>query len=66
MRERALQIGQYAGDVTQVLRLAVAPVEPGKNTENLGRPLRRQRCVELREDGSVKALVGAAARGRSG
>ena len=43
--------------MTQILRLAVAPVEPGKDAENLGRPLRRERCVELREGGGVEALV---------
>ena len=43
--------------MTQVLRLAVAAVEPGKDAENLGRPLRRERCVKLGEGGGVEALI---------
>src|SRR5258708_29250741 len=34
MRQRPLQIGPYAGDVSKILRLAIALVEPGKDTQD--------------------------------
>ena len=37
-----LQIAPYARHVTQILRLAVAPVEPGEDAEDLGGALRRR------------------------
>ena len=52
--------------MTQILRLAVAAVEPGKDAENLGRPLRRERCVKPGESGGVEALIVEPRRGRSG
>src|SRR5579864_8051944 len=54
MRQRALQIVRYARHVKQVLRLAVAAVEPGENAEDFGRALRRQRRIKLGEAGGVE------------
>ena len=67
MRQRALQIGPYPRDVTQILRLAVAPVEPREDAEDLGGALRRQRGVGLDEDRRLEIRVGLAPRAaRSG
>ncbi len=48
--------------MTQILRLAVAPVEPGEDAEDLGGALRGQRRVEPRESGGVETPVVGAAR----
>ena len=47
MREVAHQVGFDPRQVLKVLRLAVAPVEPGENAENLGRALRAENRVGL-------------------
>src|SRR5271156_5343789 len=57
VRQGALQIVPYAGHVTQVLRLAVATVEAGKDAEDFCRALRRQRRIELGEAGSVEFCI---------
>jgi len=41
----------------EVLRLAVAAVEPGEYAQNLGGALRRERRVDPREAGRVEALI---------
>src|SRR5262245_13733318 len=59
MHERSLQIGPYAWDVSQILRLAVADVEPGENTEDLACALGCERDVGADESGGVElAAVG--------
>src|ERR1700733_10662246 len=49
MRQRALQVIPYARRVPQILRLAVAAVEPGEDAENFCGALRRQRRIKLGE-----------------
>src|SRR5437773_1382797 len=46
MRQRALQIAPYPGDVSEVLRPAVAPVEPCENAEDFRGALGGERGVE--------------------
>src|SRR5260370_28946050 len=58
MRQRTLKVAPYARHVTQILRLAVAPVEPRKNAEDLARALRRQRHVEPDELRAVEIAIG--------
>jgi len=60
MRQRALQIVPYAGHVTQILRLAVAPVEPREDAENLAGALRRERNVKRDELSAVEVRLGGA------
>src|ERR1700723_2460158 len=43
--------------MTEVLRLAIAAVEPGEYAQNLGGALRRERRVDPREAGRVEALI---------
>src|SRR5580704_15992352 len=57
MRQGALQVVPYAGHVTQVLRLAVATVEAGKDAEDFGRALRRQGRIKLGEAGGVEFRI---------
>src|SRR5260370_33604949 len=58
MRQRTLQVAPYARHVTQILRLAVAPVEPRKDAEDLAGALRRERDVELDELCAVEVRIG--------
>ena len=58
MRQRALQIAPYARQMTQILRLAVAPLEPGENAEDLGGALRGERGIGAREGRRVEGRVG--------
>src|SRR5204863_237843 len=55
MRQRTLQIGPQAGHVPQILRLAVAPLQPGEYPQYLGRALRRQCGVKEGEAAGVEA-----------
>src|SRR4051794_25643590 len=57
MRQCPLQIAPYAGHMTQILRLAVAPVEPGENAQDLGGALRRHHGIKAFERGGVEALI---------
>src|SRR5579863_6656576 len=59
MRQRALQVAPEAGHVTQVLRLAIAAVEPGEYAEDFCRPLCRQSRIDACEAGSVETPVAA-------
>src|SRR5689334_3141156 len=58
MRQRALQIAPYARHMTQVLRLAVAGVEPRKYSQDLAGALGCERDVELDEFGAVEIRIG--------
>src|ERR1700681_1601762 len=58
MRQRTLQVAPYARHVTQILRLAVAGVEPCKDAEDLAGALRRERNVELDELRAVEVRIG--------
>ena len=62
MRQRTAQIGPDPGLVAKILRLAVAPVEPGKGAEQTCVSLRRHDGVELGETGRIEIGVGRAAR----
>src|SRR5689334_17042787 len=46
MGQRALQIAPYPRDVSKILRLAVAPVEPREDAQDLRGALRCERGVE--------------------
>src|SRR5262249_11784820 len=60
--ERALQIAPYARHMSQILRLAVASVEPGENPQDLAGALGREGDVALDERWSVEfGLLGMAA-----
>src|SRR5262249_8373677 len=61
MAERTLEIVPYAGHVTQILRLAVAQVQPGEDAENLAGALGGERDVELDELAGVEIGLGAGA-----
>ena len=52
---RALQIVTYARQMLQILRLAVAPVEPHENADDLGIALRRHDRIGLVETGAVES-----------
>src|SRR5262249_58757959 len=43
--------------MTEVLRLAVAPVESGEYAQNFGGALRRKRRVDPSEAGRIEALI---------
>src|SRR5882724_782482 len=60
--QRTTEIGPDPGLVAQILRLAVAPVEPRKGAEQAGVPLRRHDGVELGKARRIEADVGGAAR----
>ena len=62
MRQRALQIAPYPRDVSDVLRLAVAAVEPREDAEDFRSALRRKRGVEPDELGRLEIGVDLAAR----
>src|SRR5262245_37302149 len=62
MAERTLQIAPYARHVTQILRLAVAQVEPCEDAENLAGALGRERDVVLDELAVVEGGIGEPAR----
>src|SRR4051812_17668210 len=62
MDQRTAQIAPDARQMTQVLRLAVAPVEAGENAEDLGGTLRAERHIELHEGTGVETLVGVEPR----
>ena len=62
MRQRTAQVGPDPGLVAQILRLAVAPVEPGEGAEQAGIPLRRHDGVKLGKAGRVELAIGRAAR----
>src|SRR4030095_10843977 len=60
--KRALQIAPYARHMSQILRLAVAGVEPGENPQDLAGALCRERDVALDEGRPVEVgLPGVAA-----
>src|SRR2546428_6070038 len=63
MGERAVQIAVYPRQMTQILRLAVAAVEPREDAQDLGGALRSQRRVEFQKFGGaetgVRGLAGA-------
>src|SRR5215470_3996869 len=60
--ERALQIAPYARHMSQILRLAVAGVQPGENPQDLAGALGRERDVALDEGWAVEfRLSGVAA-----
>src|SRR5260370_31072130 len=61
MGERAVQIAVYPRQMTQILRLAVAAVEPREDPQDLGGALRSQRCVELQALGSLETGMGGLA-----
>src|SRR5262245_22582672 len=52
--ERTLQIAPYARHMSQILRLAIASVEPGEDPQNLAGALGRERDVALDEDRPVE------------
>src|SRR5581483_57689 len=62
MFQRALEIAPYARDVTQILRLAVAAIEPREDAEDLRRALRREGGIEPRELRRVECRVRRAPR----
>src|SRR5262245_41957730 len=45
MNQRAAQVAPYARDVTEILRFAVAPVEPRENAEDFRGALRAERHI---------------------
>ena len=57
MTERALQIRPYPRQVTQVLRLAVAHIQPCKYAEDFARALGGKRHVHLDELGGIKVGI---------
>src|SRR6516165_9544003 len=57
MTQRALQIGPYPRQVTQVLRLAVAHVQPCKYAEDFARALGGERHVNLDELRGIKVGI---------
>src|SRR5262249_14532941 len=60
--ERALKIAPYARHMSQILRLAVASVEPAENPQDLAGALGRERNVALDEGRPVEfRLPGVAA-----
>src|SRR5258708_35628470 len=61
MGERAVQIAVYPRQMTQILRLAVAAVEPRENPQDLGGALRSQRRVEFQKFGGAETGVGGLA-----
>src|SRR5439155_23777840 len=61
MGERAVQIAVYPRQMTQILRLAVAAVEPRENPQDLGGALRSQRRVEFEKFGGAETGVGGLA-----
>src|SRR5260370_33599212 len=61
MGERAVQIAVYPRQMTQILRLAVAAVEPRENPQDLGGALRSQRRVEFQTLGGAETGVGGLA-----
>src|SRR2546427_6486932 len=60
MAERALQISPYPRHVTQILRLAVAHIEPGKNAQNLAGTLGGERHVDLDELSEIEVGIALA------
>ena len=58
MRQRATQVAPYARHMAQILRLAVALLEPREDAEDLGRALRRERRIDLREQLGIEAVIG--------
>src|SRR6266540_7539488 len=60
--EGALQIAADAGQMAQVLRLAVALVEAGENAEDLRGALGRERRIDHREGGEVEGGIGGPPR----
>ena len=66
VRQRALQVAGYSGDVTQILRLAVAHVEACEDAEDLRCALRGQRDVAADEGAGIElGIVGASAARRA-
>jgi len=62
MSQRPVKVGPDPRLVLEILRLAVAPVEPGEGAEQAGIPLRRHDGVELGEAGRIEAFVGSPRR----
>ena len=62
MRQRTVQVGPDPRLVAQILRLAVAAVEPGEGAEQARVSLRRHDGVKLGEAGGIELPVGCAAR----
>lgn len=73
MGERALEQAPHPGDVAQILRLAVAPAQPGEDADHLGMALRRQyrpggrevAGVKLGKSGEIAGLYGCDQRRRN-
>ena len=61
MAERALQIPPDPRQMPQVLRFAIAHVEPCENAENLARALGGERCIDRDELRRVKIGCATAA-----
>src|SRR6266702_825857 len=57
MGERAVQIAVYPRQMTQILRLAVAAIEPREDAQDLGGALRSQRRVELQKFGGAETRM---------
>ena len=58
VNQRAAQVTPYAREMTQVLRLAVAPVQPCENAEDLRRALGAERHVKFHEGRGREIAVG--------
>ncbi|EEF22322.1 conserved hypothetical protein, partial [Ricinus communis] len=62
MGERAAQIGPDPRLVAEILRLAIAAVEPGEGAEQAGVTLRRHDGVEFGKPGGIEIAVCRASR----
>src|SRR5262249_27245918 len=62
MNHGKAQIAPYARQMTEVLRFAIALVEPCEDTEDLGRALRAERDIELDEGGRGEVRIGVEPR----
>src|SRR5215470_6872199 len=62
VRQRAVEVGPDPGLVTQILRLAVAPVQPRKGAEQPRVALRRHQGIQRREISGIEGGVGFATR----
>src|ERR1051325_3088786 len=64
MGERPLQIAPYPRQMTQILRLPVAPLQASEDAEDFGCPLRSERCVSTCEVRRVECRIGGTPRAR--